>query len=437
MSVIVIFILFLLAMTAALILGISLIFPLLAGFFLFSGKALSMGYSIKNIGKMIAPGIKDALIVAKILVLVGCLTGLWRSCGTIACFIVTGIGIIPPKLFVVCAFLLSSIMSYALGTSFGVTATCGTILIAIAKAGGADTVLTCGAILSGVYVGDRGSPASSAANLVAVLTGTDISDNVRKMLRSTLVPFCICVLVYGALSVHAPLGKEDVSLLTGIEEGFDTGWICLLPAALMIILPLCRVRITVSMLITIVVSVLIDVFYQHTPIADSMLAMLRGYIPENAALSETLSGGGIVSMLEVDVILLISGGFGGIFRETGMLVPLTGKISQISEKRGRFPVIAILSVICCAIFCNQVISTMMLSQISADLYGDSEEEKDAKMLDIESSVIVIAGLVPWCIACSVPLAMLGADIRSLPFAFFLWLVPIWRLIQYGRTEKIK
>ena len=43
----------------------------------------------------------------------------------------------------------------------------------------------------------------------------------------------------------------------------------------------------------------------------------------------------------------------------------------------------------------------------------------------KTSVIVLAGLVPWCIACSVPLGMLGCGTECLPFAFYLYLLPLY------------
>ena len=53
-------------------------------------------------------------------------------------------------------------------------------------------------------------------------------------------------------------------------------------------------------------------------------------------------------------------------------------------------------------------------------YGDREE----LALDIENSAILIAGLIPWSIACSIPLAMLGAATGAVPYALLLWLIPI-------------
>ena len=57
------------------------------------------------------------------------------------------------------------------------------------------------------------------------------------------------------------------------------------------------------------------------------------------------------------------------------------------------------------------------------------------MLDIENSVVPLCGLVPWCIACSVPLGMLGLDARSLPLAFYLYLLPLYWLLRRGNNGK--
>lgn len=50
-------------------------------------------------------------------------------------------------------------------------------------------------------------------------------------------------------------------------------------------------------------------------------------------------------------------------------------------------------------------------------------------MDIENSGILIAGLIPWSIAASVPLAMLGSDAGAIPYALLLWLIPICYLFQ--------
>jgi len=49
-------------------------------------------------------------------------------------------------------------------------------------------------------------------------------------------------------------------------------------------------------------------------------------------------------------------------------------------------------------------------------------------LDIENSAVVISPLVPWNIAAGVPAATLTATAGFIPFAFYLYLIPISNLI---------
>ena len=122
--------------------------------------------------------------VIDIYLLIGAITALWRSAGTIGFFIYHGLQIITPQMFLLVAFLLTSFISYALGTSFGVVGTVGVILMALARSGGVDAAVTAGTIIAGAYFGDRCSPASSSAALVAAATGTALERNLRRMHRT-------------------------------------------------------------------------------------------------------------------------------------------------------------------------------------------------------------------------------------------------------------
>lgn len=406
-----------------------MIIVLLIGFALLSAYALMKGHSIGDVVKMAWPGVKDCLIVIVVLMLIGCLTGLWRASGTVAYFITAGVSIMPPSLFILFAFLLTSAMSFAIGTSFGVAATAGVILMSIARAGGVNPVPVAGAVMSGLYVGDRGSPAASSAALVAAITGTAQDKNIRMMLRTGAMPFVMCILIYTGMSFFFPLGAADSTVTESLSSAFNLNWVCIVPAAVMILLPFLKVPVKLSMGIDIVLSFLITVFVQKTDAAEALLIMVKGYTPEDAALSTMLSGGGIKSMMEVCVILVISGTYGGLFKETGLLDGLDAKLSKYRGRKDRFAVMCLLSVASCAILCNQTIGAIMVNQLSGGMYGDSQEEKYARMLDIEDSVILLAGLVPWCIASSVPMAALGAGAAALPLAFYLWLLPLWRMIH--------
>ena len=168
------FLLFFAAMLLCLVKGWALSWALGFALVLFFLLGLKEGWSVKELAKMAWTKMPKTFIVLRILFFIGLLTGLWRSSGTIAYFIYYGIRFITPSLFILIAFLLTVLLSFALGTSFGVTSTAGIVLMAIARAGGVNPLIAAGAIISGVYFGDRGAPTSSCAALVAAITETDL-----------------------------------------------------------------------------------------------------------------------------------------------------------------------------------------------------------------------------------------------------------------------
>ena len=87
-------------------------------------------------------GAKDSIIVIEVMAIIGLITAVWRVSGTITIFIYYGIKFITPSLFLLIAFLLSCLLSYAIGTSFGVAGTVGVIFMALARSGGVDPILT-------------------------------------------------------------------------------------------------------------------------------------------------------------------------------------------------------------------------------------------------------------------------------------------------------
>lgn len=81
------------------------------------------------------------------------------------------------------SFLLCSLVSFLTGTAFGTAATMGVICMTMAKSMNVSDVLAGGAILAGIYFGDRCSPVSTSALLVSELTKTDLYENLKGMAK--------------------------------------------------------------------------------------------------------------------------------------------------------------------------------------------------------------------------------------------------------------
>lgn len=178
-----VFSLFAAALLVCVIFHISLLFALLLGYVIFALYAIRKGFSLPEVLGMSAQGVRAAKNILTTFVLIGILTSLWRAGGTIPAIVCYSVRVMEPRLFLVCSFLLNCLVSFLTGTAFGSAATMGAVCMTMAAALGADPLMTGGAILSGVYFGDRCSPVSTSALLVADLTGTDLFGNIRQMLR--------------------------------------------------------------------------------------------------------------------------------------------------------------------------------------------------------------------------------------------------------------
>lgn len=416
------------AMVAAcLLLKRPVAWALLGGLVLFWLLGLKKGFSNAELWRMAWEKCRKSLIVVAIIALIGVITGLWRMSGTIAYCVVKGVELVTPNLFLLISFLLCAALSYVLGTSYGVSSTMGVILMALARSGGVSVTVTAGVVLSGAYFGDRCSPASSAASLVSAVTDTDLYRNVRQMLRTAALPTALTLALYTFLSFRHPLSGVDAGVLSALREHFRLSWTALLPAAVMFLLPLLKVPIKPAMGASILTAAALAAA-QGASIPELLSAAWTGYHPADPALDAAIGGGGVLSMAESYVIVALTGLYSGILEGTGSLAPLSGRAEALAGRIGRFPAMIAVSTLCAMVLCNQAVTSMMGQQLLGGAYADREE----LAMDIENSGILIAGLIPWSIACSIPLAMLGAGPGAIPYGALLWLIPICYLFTKGR-----
>ena len=187
--------------------------------------------------------------------------------------------------------------------------------------------------------------------------------------------------------------------------------------------------------LSILCAVLTACLVQGVPIFEVLKICIFGYQAQGDGLGAILNGGGLVSMLEIVFILLISSSYSGIFSGTGLLDELQERLSRACTRFGRFTVMLMMSIVTAAVFCNQTIATLMCCDLLKKPYleGGSDAASMTELaIDMENSVILIACFIPWSIGCSVPLSFFGADFHSLPFAIYMYAVPIFWLLMKKR-----
>ena len=158
-------------------------------FFTFIG--LKRGYSLKKIGMLYWIETKKSLNIILILVLIGMLISSWLSSGVISSIIYYSLKYVNPNLFILCSFLITSLISMLIGTSFGTVSAVGIPLIIIGKAAGINLGILGGAIFSGAYFGDRTSPLSSSLLLLCNLTNLKLFDYVKKIIIDNIIHFAL------------------------------------------------------------------------------------------------------------------------------------------------------------------------------------------------------------------------------------------------------
>lgn len=416
-------VLFCAALVVCVAMNWSILYALGVGLVNFLVYGRRRGYGWRELGKMCLDGVKTARNILITFLLIGVLTALWRASGTIPAIISYTVPFIRPSLFLVMTFLLNCLVSVLTGTSFGSAATMGVICATLGAAMEVPAALVGGAVLSGVYFGDRCSPVSTSALLVSELTQTSIFDNIRGMLRTAWVPFLVSCLVYLVVGMVTPHTQTSLDLAALFETEFHLHWAALLPALVIFALALGRVPVKWAMLASIVSAIPICLILQHLQPGELLRFALVGYQAREEAVGVMLNGGGITSMLKVAAIVCISSAYSGIFQKTGLLDRLQQAIFNLSRRITPYGAMLLTSVFASAIACNQTLAIILTHQ----LCRDAQPSRETTAISLENSAVVVAPLIPWSIAGGVPLASVGAPTVSLCFACFLYLLPLWRL----------
>ena len=423
----------LLLLVGAAVFGLYLGWALMAGVILFTLDAKRHGRTWEQVGNMLAQGLKKAWIVVQVLLVIGLLTASWISCGAIPCLVRLGALVIRPHVFLLCTFWLCAVMSFLLGTSFGTANTMGVVMMTLARAGGVSLPMTAGAILCGIYVGDRCSPMSSSLLLLSTLTETELYDNVGMTIRSMLVPFVAASGGYLLCSVLSPLSAASTGLGEQLEAGFNLSPVVLLPTVVVFVLCLMRKPVKLAMAVSVILACLLVVFFQRIPALELAKTLVFGYhLPETEPLSMILHGGGLSSMVTSIVIVTSSCAIAGIVEGTDLTARLGGRTGGGHLKT--YQKTLVTGFVTAAIGCNQTIAIVLTHAVRKDAYQTLGNQAFARDMSFAGTLAPV--LVPWCIAAYTPTSQL--DVHGLgwmPFAFWLWFMLLWQGVYAWRMDR--
>lgn len=413
------------ALLACILSDVSILVALIFGLGIFSFYAAELGNSPRKIFNMWKEGVKPIKSILITLVLIGIVTAYWRAAGIIPAIIFYVSDFFSPAIILLMTFWLCGLISVLTGTAFGTAATMGIICGSIADNLGVPIWLTGGAILSGCYLGDRCSPMSTSALLVATLTRTDIFKNIVGMIKTSIIPLILASVLYLVAGIFfTGGGAATVDAKEIFSRAFEINFIVLIPAILIVVLSLLKLKVQLMMSASILACAAVAILIQGMEAVELIKIAVLGYYPLDKVLAEIMSGGGIISMANVVAIVCLSSCYAGIFQATGFLNNLQSVMISLGKKFSPFVSVLVASIITSMIACNQTLAIMLTHQLCKKV----ERRAEVFAIQIENSAVIISPMIPWSIASVIVLMPIAAPKISILAAWYLWLIPLCCLV---------
>ncbi len=417
----------LLLFVAVLVTGVVMQFPLvlllIVGWFIFFDYGLVRGFGMGELVRMSLAGVRSVGSVLLLFAIIGSLTAAWRASGTIPAITCWSAQLVGPRSVVPASFVLTAAMSMLVGSSFAASATVGVICMVIGNALGANPVLLGGAIISGAFFGDRCSPMSSSAVLVAQITQTDVFRNVGRMVRSAAVPTLLALILYLVFGAVSAPGGSVPNFARDFAKSFVLAPYVVAPTLVILVLSLAKVDVRITMLASLSTALVLCVGVQGVKLAELPRILLWGYHTTNEHIAHMVDGGGIMSMAEVAAIVAIASTYSGIFEGTNLLMGLRDQVIELSHRTTPFVGVLLTSLATTFVACDQVVAIMLTRQLCDGV----EHGGEGLALDLENSAVVVPALVPWSTSCVGIVAFVGMPTSSIACAFLPLFIPLWTL----------
>jgi NhaC family Na+:H+ antiporter len=414
---------------------------LVAAAFITGVMGLLLGFKWKDMERGIVDSIHKAMPAILIMLSVGILIGAWMASGTIPMIIYYGLKLISPKFFLVTACLVCSITAIATGTSWGTVGTLGVAFIGIAMGLGLPLGPAAGAVVAGAYFGDKMSPLSDIPNLATVISGSNLFDHIKHMMWSAvpawlagLAIYFVVGLKYGAKAVQS----DTMTLITDtLKANFRFNVLLLLPMAVIFYFAIAKKPTIPAMILSSLVAGVLAVVFQKASVSVVATAMNSG-LPSRTGVElvdKLLSKGGMMSMMETQLVAFTAFSFGGIMQRTGCLAVILDRLMRFTREVWSLVVTTVgTSVLSAMITGSSYLSMIIPADLLAPVY--KKKELAAKNLSriIEESGGIIVPLIPWSMAGVYITGTIGVSTFAyLPWAFMNYLSVVM-LVIFGFTR---
>lgn len=406
--------------------------------------AIKLGHNWSDIEKSIFKTIMLSLQAILILMIIGTLMGTWLAGGIVPTMIYYGLEIISPAYYLLAACVICCIVSMAAGNAWSAAGTVGIALMGIGQGLGVPLPMVAGAIVSGVYFGDKMSPLSETTNLAPAVVGIGLFEHIRNMVYTTGPALMIALILYGILGIKY-FGEgsrvNDVDLIQNIlTNEFVISPLLLIPPLLIIVILVLKIPAIPGLTIGAIVGALCALFVQGTGAKDVIAAMHTGFTADtgNVITDELLNQGGIENMMGMIALVLIAMSFGGVLEKAQILETIVEVLVKKVERTGSLVATTVVTCFSAnAVGCEQYMSIIIPGRMYLSEYKKRGLHPKVLARTLEDAGTMSSPLIPWTTCGVFMLGVLGVSaFEYAPYAFLAWISPIIAILYAYLNIKI-
>lgn len=426
------------ALMSVLVWGISMQLTLIVGIVATSILGLVLGHKWADLDRYMNDGVYQGLTAVFIMLSVGIIIATWIQGGVIPAIIYYSLQIIDPSIFIPIVAVATAIFSVALGSSFTTIATLGVAFMVVGISMGFPPALVAGAVISGSYFGDKLSPLSDTTVMTPAFTDTDLMSHVKHMLWDTIPALFISLIIYYFIGHKYSVGSTNLEsineILNTIDSSFALSPLLLLLPVLTIVIIAMRFPVLPTILFVGVLGGVVALLFQGSSFTEVIHTLMNGYQSETGVenVDAMLSKGGLFSMFEVSILVVLSTGLGGVMDKVGVFDAILYPILKKIHKAGTLIAFTVVSTLGLGFASGaQHLQIVLAGRGFTKTY--KERGLDTKNLSraVEAGGTVGINLVPWSVNAIFALSVLEVNMLDyIPFSYFIILVPIINIL-YG------
>ncbi|WP_254765833.1 Na+/H+ antiporter NhaC family protein [Salinilacihabitans rarus] len=382
-------------------------------------------------------GITNSIVMGAgaifILFVIYMLIASWIDAGTIPWIMYYGLEVLTPSVFLPLAAIISFIVAFAIGSSWTTAGSLGIALVGIGAGLGIPAPMTAGAILSGVYMGDKQSPLSDTTLLASGVSNADLWDHVRGMAPNTIIIGVISVALYAFLGLTTEPASGgaagEVAEIQGALAGsYELSVLVLIPLIITFGLALAGYPALPALGAGVFSAVGISVFVQGNGFAQAWGTVHYGTAPETGVdlVNDLLASGGLDGSIWVITIVFGALAIGGLLEVTGVLAVLAHNTAKAVKGVGSVTLATAVGPLLMNILtADQYMSIVVPGMTFRDLHDEYGLDETTLSRTLEETGTVSESMIPWNSGGVFMAAALGVPtLTYVPYFFVGLLSPI-------------